>query len=67
MLKLSDTFISMPILVHEFVDHAVDVESMENPELLDRRAGLYRVLLPPDKLNPLVRFPCLLRQDVSLG
>jgi len=37
---------------------------MENPELLDRRAGLYRVLLPPDKLNPLVR-PLTSSQPIS--
>ena len=55
MLKLSDTFISMPIVVHEFVDHAVDLEDMESPQLLDRRSALYRILIPPDKLNPQVQ------------
>ena len=54
LLRLSDTFISMPIIVHEFVDHAVDVRQMEQPTCLDRRSCLYRVLLPPDKLNPKV-------------
>lgn len=52
LLQLSDTYIAMPIIVHEFVDHAVSVEEMENPEQLDQRSCLFRVLLPPDKLNP---------------
>ena len=53
MLKLSATFISMPIIVHEFVSHAVEPELM-TPQLLDQRSCLYRVLLPPDSLNPQV-------------
>ena len=56
LLQLSDTFISMPILVHEFVDHAVHAHQMTEPQCLDRRSCLYRVLLPPDKLNPKVSF-----------
>ena len=54
MLKLSDTYISMPIVVHEFVEHAVNLKDMESPQLLDRRSALYRILIPPDKLNPQV-------------
>lgn len=52
MLHLSDTYIAMPVIVHEFVEHAVDQEKVNVPELLDRRCSLYRVLVPPDKLNP---------------
>ena len=55
MLHLSDTYIAMPVIVHEFVEHAIDPERVNNPELLDRRCSLYRVLVPPDKLNPQVR------------
>ena len=54
MLGLSDTFISMPVIVHEFVDHAVDAESLEKPAPIIGRACLFRVLIPPDKLNPKV-------------
>ena len=46
----------MPVLVHEMVDHAVPPEAME-PECLDRRSCLYRVLIPPDALNPQVPSP----------
>lgn len=41
----------MPVVVHEFVDHAVSVEEME-PQPWNSRAKLWRVLLPPDQLNP---------------
>ena len=55
MLHLSDTYIAMPVIVHEFVEHAVEPDQVNVPEMLDRRCSLYRVLVPPDKLNPQVR------------
>lgn len=54
MLHLSDTYIAMPVVVHEMVEHAVPPNLANKPELLDRRCCLYRVLVPPDKLNPQV-------------
>ena len=47
MLLLSDTYSMVPILVHEFQPAACSQE----PELILKRARLYRVLLPPDQLN----------------
>jgi hypothetical protein len=41
----------MPVMVHEFVHHAVSKEDME-PQLFNPRSKLWRVLLPPDQLNP---------------
>ena len=52
---MSDTYITMPVIVHELVDEAVPVEELDEPQVLDRRSCLFRVRLPPDQLNPLVR------------
>eukprot|EP00884_Botryococcus_braunii_P015694 jgi/Botrbrau1/2808/Bobra.0125s0019.1 len=43
----------MPIIAHEFVTEAVPESKFLEPEMIDRRACLFRVLLPPDHLNPL--------------
>lgn len=48
MLLLSDTYSMVPILVHEFATAACDPE----PQPILTRARLYRVLVPPDQLNP---------------
>ena len=48
MLLLSDTYSMVPILVHEFSRKPCD----PRPELILKRARLYRVALPPDQLNP---------------
>lgn len=42
----------MPVVVHEFVLHAVPEEEMQ-PQPLNMRAKLWRALMPPDQLNPL--------------
>ena len=47
MLLLSDTYSMVPILIHEFQTAACNQE----PEMILKRARLYRVLLPPDQLN----------------
>ena len=47
MLLLSDTYSMIPILIHEFQTAACNQE----PEMILKRARLYRVLLPPDQLN----------------
>lgn len=39
------------MVVHEFVTRAVSDEEAE-PQPLSNRAKLWRVLLPPDQLNP---------------
>ena len=52
---MSDTYITMPVIVHELVDEAVPLEELDAPQALDRRSCLFRVRLPPDQLNPLVR------------
>lgn len=57
MMHLSDTYIAMPVVVHELVEHAVDPELINQPRLLDQRCCLYRLLVPPDKLNPQVSLP----------
>ena len=54
---MSDTYITMPIIVHELVDGPVPAEELDEPQALDRRSCLYRMCLPPDQLNPQV--PCL--------
>jgi hypothetical protein len=41
----------MPVVVHEFVHHAVSKDEMA-PQLFNNRSKLWRVLLPPDQLNP---------------
>ena len=56
MLDLSDTYMALPVFVHEFMTHAVDPAAIDEPELLDKRACLYRIPVPPDALNPQVRF-----------
>ncbi len=56
MLAMSDTYITMPIIVHELVDGPVPAEELDEPQALDRRSCLYRMRLPPDQLNPQV--PC---------
>ena len=48
MLLLSDTYSMVPILVHEFQEAACN----QQPELILKRARLYRVMLPPNQLNP---------------
>jgi DMSO/TMAO reductase YedYZ molybdopterin-dependent catalytic subunit len=42
----------MPVVVYEFVTHAVDPANAA-PQQLTPRAKLWRVLVPPDQLNPL--------------
>jgi hypothetical protein len=39
------------VVVHEFVHHAVSEEE-RSPQLFNDRSKLWRVLLPPDQLNP---------------
>lgn len=56
-LTLSDTYVVMPIVVHEFVKEAVPEEELRKPQQLERRACLFRQRIPPDQLNPQV---CLL-------
>lgn len=54
MLQLSDTFLSMPIIVNEFVQHAVPEEELDCPQSLDERSSLFLQRLPPDQLHPQV-------------
>ncbi len=54
---MSDTYITMPVIVHELVDGPVPEDELEEPEALDRRSCLYRIRVPPDQLNPLVPAP----------
>jgi hypothetical protein len=63
MLAMSDTYITMPVIVHELVDGPVPEDELEEPEALDRRSCLYRIRVPPDQLNPLVQ---ALRARLSL-
>lgn len=53
-LTLSDTYVVMPIVVHEFVKEAVPEEELKRPQQLERRACLFRQRIPPDQLNPQV-------------
>jgi hypothetical protein len=53
-LTLSDTYVVMPLVVHELVEHAVPDREMEWPEELERRCCLFRMRVPPDQLNPRV-------------
>ena len=53
-LTLSDTYVVMPIVVHEFVKEAVPEEELRKPQQLERRACLFRQRIPPDQLNPQV-------------
>lgn len=50
-LQVGNTFLEMPVVVHEFVHHAVSEEE-RTPQLFSDRSKLWRVLLPPDQLNP---------------
>jgi hypothetical protein len=50
-LQVGNTFLEMPVVVHEFVHHAVSEEEL-SPQLFSDRSKLWRVLLPPDQLNP---------------
>jgi hypothetical protein len=52
LLQCSNTFLEMPVVVHEFVTHAVAEEEMQ-PQPLNSRAKLWRALMPPDQLNPM--------------
>lgn len=50
-LQCGNTFLEMPVVVHEFVHHAVSQDEMA-PQLFNNRSKLWRVLVPPDQLNP---------------
>eukprot|EP00775_Hariotina_reticulata_P008228 gene8228-8418_t len=52
MYSCSDTFLEMPVVVHEFVTKAVPEELLA-PQQLNMRAKLWRALMPPDQLNPI--------------
>lgn len=41
----------MAVIIHEFVHHAVSEEDM-TPQPYNTRSKLWRVLMPPDQLNP---------------
>ena len=51
ILQCGNTYLEMPVVVHEFVHHAVSQEEMA-PQPFSARSKLWRVLLPPDQLNP---------------
>ena len=53
-LTLSDTYVVMPIVVHEFVDCPVPEQELEWPQELEKRCCLFRQRIPPDQLNPRV-------------
>lgn len=53
-LTISDTYVVMPIVVHEFVKEAVPEKELMKPQQLERRACLFRQRIPPDQLNPQV-------------
>lgn len=53
-MAVSDTYIVMPIVVHEFVTHAVPEEELDRPQELEKRCCLFRMRVPPDQLNPQV-------------
>ena len=48
---MSDTYVVMPIVVHEFVDCPVPEEELELPQELEQRCCLFRQRVPPDQLN----------------
>lgn len=50
MMSVSETYLEMPVLIHEFTPRSVAPEEREPMPIL-RRAKLWRVLLPPDQLN----------------
>lgn len=52
MLSVSRTYLEMPVVVHEFVAHAVPPERLGEYEVVNRRARLSRTAVPPDQLNP---------------
>ncbi|KAK9829871.1 hypothetical protein WJX72_008356 [[Myrmecia] bisecta] len=51
MLQVSDTYLEMPVLVHELMPHAVRERDAE-PYCLNPRARLWALQLAPDELNP---------------
>ena len=57
---MSDTYVVMPIVVHEFVDCPVPEEELELPQELEQRCCLFRQRVPPDQLNSRVGvgIPC---------
>ncbi|KAK9821050.1 hypothetical protein WJX74_006080 [Apatococcus lobatus] len=50
MLLLSDTFLGMPVIVHELVGRPLG-EPERQPRSVNRRAQLWHMALPPDQLN----------------
>lgn len=52
MLQLSDTYCSMPIIVNEFVQHAVPEQELDIPQALEERCNLFLQRVPPDQLHP---------------
>jgi len=50
-VQCGNTYLEMPVVVHEFVHHAVSEEETA-PQPYNSRSKLWRVLLPPDQLNP---------------
>ena len=55
-LTVSDTYMAMPIVVHEFATTAVPPEELEQPQQLEQRCCLFRQSIPPDQLNPQVLY-----------
>lgn len=60
-LEASDTFLLMPVIVHEYSLVAPDVKNLTSTEvagwqpeyeMINRRARLFHCLLPPDQLHP---------------
>ena len=64
-LTLSDTYVVMPIVVHEFVDCPVSDQEAEWPEELERRCCLFRMRVPPDQLNARVRMGVKIKHHIS--
>ncbi len=52
MLKISRTYLEMPVIVHEFGTRPVPENELHVAQPLHARAKLYRMTLPPDQLNP---------------
>ncbi|KAK9862524.1 hypothetical protein WJX84_006099 [Apatococcus fuscideae] len=50
MLLLSDTFLGMPVIVHELVDCSLSEEERQ-PQCVNQRARLWHMAVPPDQLN----------------
>ncbi|KXZ50002.1 hypothetical protein GPECTOR_18g157 [Gonium pectorale] len=51
MMRVSQTYLEITIVVHEVCPRAVP-ESRSEPSLYASRARIWRVLMPPDQLNP---------------